>query len=428
LNDSYHFGQTIINNDGRPYQRGFNSYDGFSGWAAESRFAIYVRGEYQHAPAAPGFSQDTQDFFSKIDMTPVQQASPIPATNQFRLLDTYVSTAVSGWNFSFGKQSLWLGQGTGGALLYSNNAEPIYMFRASRVEPFLLPWIFRYLGPMKVDAFVGKLSGNVFPPRPVIHGEKISFKPTKNLELGFSRTTEFGGVGRPMTPAAIFNSYFSFVSSGNYGASDNPGKRTGGFDFSYKLPFVRNWLTLYADSISSDDTSPISAPRRAAVTSGLYMPRLPRLSKLDLRVEATYTDTVTSRSTGGQFYYWEVFYYHNLYLNKGNLIGSWVGREGVGYQAWTTYSFTARNQLQFGYRHGKVNGDFIPGGETLNDGSARLNLMVRHDLSVSAFVQYEKWLAPFLATNPQTNWTSSLEITFWPKSWNKAIRVSEAGK
>src|SRR5580698_10414187 len=32
LNDSYHFGQTIINNFCRPFERGFNTYDGFSAY------------------------------------------------------------------------------------------------------------------------------------------------------------------------------------------------------------------------------------------------------------------------------------------------------------------------------------------------------------------------------------------------------------
>ncbi|MBZ5540982.1 MAG: phosphatase PAP2 family protein [Acidobacteriia bacterium] len=419
LNDSYHFGQSIINDYGRPYQRGFNAIEGFSGWGTKGPFTIYVRGEYQHAPWAPGNSTSVQNWIAAVDGTPLQPATAVSAKNHFRLLDTYVAANVAGWNLSFGKESLWWGPGEGGALILSDNAEPMYMARASRITPFRLPWIFCRLGPVKVDLLFGKLSGNEFPPRPVLHGEKISFKPTPNLELGFSRTSEMGGVGRPLTAAAILNSYVSFVSSGNYGANDNPGKRTGGFDFSYRVPFVRNWLTVYADSISTDDPSPLAAPRRAAITSGFYMPRLPSLPKLDLRVEAGYTDTSTSRSVGGKFIYWEIFFYHNLYLNKNNLIGSWIGREGVGYQAWSTYRFSPRNSLQFGYRHAKVDGDFIPGGETVNDGSVKLDWWVRHDMSLSTFVQYEKWTAPILAPTPQTNWTSSVEIAFWPRSWSK---------
>jgi hypothetical protein len=419
LNDSYHFGQTIINNYGRPYQGGFNSWDGFSGYATAGRFTIYVRGEYQHAPSAPAYSLPVREVIATVDNNPLLPATPVPTTNQFRLLDTYVSANVANWDLSFGKQSLWWGPGDDSSLLFSDNAAPIYMARASRIAPFRLPWIFRWLGPMKWDLFYGQLSGNQYPPRPMIHGEKISFKPTDNLELGFSRTTEFGGVGRSLTAGAIINSYFSFSSSVGYNASQNPGKRTGGFDFNYKVPYLRNWLTVYAEALSADDPSPLDAPRRAAVNSGIYMPRLPGVPKLDLRVEAGYTNTPAAdpRPIGGEFVYWELFY-HDLYTNNGNLIGSWIGRQGQGLQAQSTYWFSPRNSLQFGYRHAKVASDFIPGGETLNDGSVKFDWWIRHDVSVSAFVQYEKWLAPILTPTAQTNWTSSVEVTFWPRSWN----------
>ncbi len=32
--------------------------------------------------------------------------------------------------------------------------------------------------------------------------------------------------------------------------------RFGAFDFSYRLPFLRNWLTLYSDTEAHDDVSP----------------------------------------------------------------------------------------------------------------------------------------------------------------------------
>lgn len=416
LNDSYHFGQTLINNYGRPYEEGFNSWDGFSGYATRGRFTVYVRGEYQHASSAPSYPLPVRQAIARMDNNPVLSPAPVPATNQFRLLDTYVAANVANWNLAFGKQSLWWGPGDGGALLFSNNTEPVYMARASRIVPFQLPWIFRWLGPMKVDLFYGKLSGNQFPPRPMIHGEKISFKPTANLELGFSRTAELGGVGRPLTIGRIWRSYFSVTSPKNETAANDPGKRTGGFDFNYRLPFVRNWLMLYADSLSDDDPSPTDAPRRAAISPGIYLTRIPGISRLDLRVEAVNTDPPTSVSNGGQYIYFDNFY-HDLYTNKSNIVGSWIGREGKGVQARSTYWFSPRNTLQLGYRHAKVASDFVPGGETVKDGSVKLDWWIRQDLSASAFIQYEEWLAPILAPTAQTNWTSSVEVTFWPRSW-----------
>jgi hypothetical protein len=305
-------------------------------------------------------------------------------------------------------------------MLFSNNAEPIYMFRASRIAPFRLPWIFRYLGPIKTDAFFGKLSGNRFPPRPFLHGEKISFKPTTNFEVGFTRTVEIGGVGRALTFGHVWASYSSLGDVKNETALNDPGKRTGGFEFSYRVPFARDWLTVYADSIATDDPSPLDAPRRAGINSGFYLARVPKFAKLDFRVEGVYTDTPTSRSNRGHYIYYDGFY-RDLYTNKNNIIGSWVGREGQGIQAWTTYWIGARNSVQLGYRHLKVDPDFIPGGGTLNDVSVKANFWHNGEWNFSTFVQYEKWKFPLLAATAQTNCTASLEIGFWPRSWSKAV-------
>jgi hypothetical protein len=167
-----------------------------------------------------------------------------------------------------------------------------------------------------------------------------------------------------------------------------------------------------------NSTSPVNAPRRAAGRSGIYLPRLPGLSKLDFRVEDVYTDPPTARSHLGQYVYFNDFY-HDLGTNKGNIIGDWIGREGMGFQGWTTYSFSTRTNLQFGYRHAKIAKDFIPQGETMNDASAKLNWNLGHDVTVSTQVQYEKWLAPVLEPTPQTNWTTSLGVEFRPRSWGK---------
>ncbi|HVB58166.1 MAG TPA: capsule assembly Wzi family protein [Candidatus Acidoferrales bacterium] len=419
LNDSYHFGQTIINNYGRPYQEGLNTYDGFSGYGTAGRFTIYVRGEYQYAPSAAAYPLSVRNAIATADQNPLQPAIPITATNRFTLLDTYVAANADGWDLAFGKQSLWWGPGDGGALLFSDNAEPIYMFRASRITAVSVPLLSRLLGPMKLDAFFGKLSGNEFPASPLIHGEKIGFKPTQNLELSFSRTSELGGVGRPLTAGAVWNSYVSFKSSVNYSAARNPGKRAGGFSFSYKVPFVRNWLTVYTDSYTPDDPSPLDAPRRAIGNPGLYVSRIPGVPKLDLRFEAVYTNTPARDNPplpGGLYAYWDLFY-HDYYTNDKNIIGSWIGRDGQGFQAWSTYHFSSRNNLQFGYRHAKVDSSFIPNGETINDGSAKIDWWIHDEVSLSASVQYEKWLAPILAPGPQTNWTSSVGVTFYPRSW-----------
>ena len=187
------------------------------------------------------------------------------------------------------------------------------------------------------------------------------------------------GVGRPTTPKAIWLSYTTLTSSVDFGAI-NPGKRTSGFDFSYRVPYLRDWLTIYSDSLATDNTSPWADPPRAAWSPGIYLTRFPKLTKLDLRIEASirilpkFGHFPGLLAANGQFNYWDSFY-HDLYTNEGNLIGSWVGREGHGYQAWTTYHVSARNWIQLGYRHADVATDFVPRGGNINDASVKRQLV-----------------------------------------------------
>jgi hypothetical protein len=56
LRDSFHLGSTIVNDYGRPFENGFNNYSGASGYAITGRFTLYLRGEFQGAQSATGYS------------------------------------------------------------------------------------------------------------------------------------------------------------------------------------------------------------------------------------------------------------------------------------------------------------------------------------------------------------------------------------
>lgn len=414
LTDGYHFGQTLINDFGRPFQRGFNSVDGFSGWATAGRWVVYLRGEYQHSPAAPAISSQVATAIATMDSNPVFPPGLVAERNQARLLDAYVGLNVANWQVSYGQESEWWSPNHSGPLLFSDNAFPVRMFHINRVSPFHLPGLFRLLGPVRWDMFFGTLQGHQTSPGPFFHGEKMSFKPTRNLEFGFSRTVVLGGAGLPLTIDRLLRSYFSVSSVKNETPATDPGKRTGGFDFSYRVPFLRNWLTIYTDSLADDDPSPLAAPRRAGFNPGMYLSHFPGLSKLDLRVEAPLTNSV-SKNGPGRYIYWDGFY-HDLYTNRGVLMGNWVGRDGAGIQASSRYWLSARNAIQFGYRHAKVDPQFVPGGGTYNDGSVRVDFWALRDWSASAFVQYEQWKFPLLASSLQKNVTTSVQLSYWPQS------------
>jgi hypothetical protein len=455
LRDSFHLGATIVNDYGRPYANGFNNYSGASGYATVGRFTLYARGEFHDAPSAGGYSLALAQRLSQVDGTMytdpntlvtnyyLPQATipmgPIASTTNGRFLEAYVAASLLNHQISFGKQDDWLGPAVGGGMAYSNNAENIYSFRINRVEPLHIPGISRLTGPFRYEFLVGPLRGHtemanpaypgpnkpnplfepnaLNPGNPWVHVEKISLRPTENLEFGFERTAIWGGKGHgPITLHSFLKSFFS-TSSPSPAVKvdrDDPGARFAAFDFSYRLPFLRHWLTLYSDSEVHDDVSPADAPRRAGWRPGLYLSHVPGIAKLDLRVEAVSTDPPVKSSNGGRFMYWEGMQRQG-YTNQGQIFGDWIGREAKGGQAWATYHLSGNEWVQVSVRNQKAEHDFISGGTTLNDIDFQAVKRIGKDFEVNGKFGFEHWKAPIYLTGQQTVTTTTIQLTWYPE-------------
>jgi hypothetical protein len=463
LRDSYHLGSTAINDYGRPYAGGFNSYSGVSGYVSRGRFMLHARVEFQGAPSAMGYSAGLAAMLScgtctvaattvgstgEGDVIPYLDPAtgkPYPQTTipegaiksatQVRVLEAYVSARALGHVFSFGKQDEWLGPGLGGSMAYSNNAQNIYAFHISRTEPLHIPILSSLTGPFRYEFLVGPLRGHTFVPNPQytpnsavqsnvlnagnpwVHVEKLSFRPTVNLELGFERTAMFGGKGHsPVTLHTFLKSFFS-VDDDPTGVAkagrEDPGARFSSFDFSYRLPFLRNWVTLYSDAEVHDDVSPINAPRRAAWRPGIYLSRVPGLPHVDVRVEAATTDPRVSPSSGGHFMYWEQIERQG-YTNQGQLFGDWIGREDKGGQAWITYHLSGNEWIQLNARNQKADKDFIAGGTTLNEIGIETAKRLGKDLELKGSFTFEQWKAPIYQPGRNTVTMMQFQLTWHP--------------
>lgn len=462
LRDSFHLGQTIVEDYGRPYQEGFENSSGFSSRAIWGRFSFYFRGEFQHAPSAAGYSLALAQELSSIDGTVyinpntqltsyfLPQATipggPISAANNWRVVEATLSFHLLGHEISLGKDDHFLGPDKGASMLWGNNAENIYDFQINRVEPLRVPGLSRITGPFRYDFFVGGLHGHTLirnpayqanpslnipnvinPGDPWVHMEKISFKPTRDLEFGFDRLTVWGGEGHaPITLHTFLKSFFSFQNipvNAQTGASqkngrDDPGYRLGTFDFTWRLPYLSHWVTLYADSVVHDDVSPISAPRRAGYRPGIYLARFPRLEHLDLRLEGANTEPASHANPDGtpinqgRFLYWEGIQRQGP-TNNGSLVGDWIGRQGKGGQVWLTYHLSPQEEMQLQYRRAKVSAQFIPGGTTQNDFAFEVTKRVKKDFELHGWIQYEEWKAPIYKMGLHSDTAAAFQITWF---------------
>ncbi len=419
LIDGYHFAQTITNDYGRPYGQGFNSIAGFNAHAVAGPFSFSLQTEYQHAPAISGYSTTVQQAIAAADAT-----APFPygrnAIDRVDVLEGTVGLQFHNFQVSAGKQANWWSMTESGPLLISDNAEPIVGVKLDNVSPYHIPLLSSVLGDFRSEYFLGQLSGHTFEdnagqllgpgniqPQPFIQGLKLSFKPTPNLEFGFGFTAMFGGPGLPVTLSNFLRTFYSHTSN----PATNPGKRASQFDFSYRVPGLRNWLTIYRDSLAVDEYTPITSSR-PSLNMGLYMPKLPKLNKMDFRAEIIGTPHTKEFPPG--FVYYDFRRYRNGYTNEGNLLASWIGRAGRGGQGWLTYWFSPRSTLQFGYRYQKLDRDFLEGGH-LDDFSIRPQIMLTRDLNLSGTVQFEHWFFPLLSSTGKSNVTAQVQLTFFPQ-------------
>lgn len=427
LTDGFHFSQTLVNDFGRPYQEGFNTVGGTAVRGSAGPLSFYVREEFQRAPGAPALPDNTAHVISAADYgTPLISPVATPATTRGRLLDAYVGLTVFDTEFSFGKQTLNWGPTSMGSFLLSDNAEPMMMFRMNRTKPFTLPWIFRWLGPGRADAFLGQMSGYKFldptlsyvitPVRqqPWVEGQKVSFKPTPNLEIGIGHTSVFAGTGVGLTVSSFWS---SLASTGNGKGRKDPGDRRASFDLAYKLPGVRNRAQFYMDSFVDDEVNPIPYVRRSAINAGLYFPSLPKLKKLDLRMEGGYTDAPAIPDSG--FFYLNI-HYRSGYTNNGNLLGNWIGRDGRAVLVSSTWWASPHNNVKVSFRDHRVDPTFALGGR-LQDFSVSTNWMLKRDLALGVSTQYERWRFPALALDRNSNFASTIQLTYAPNSrlWSR---------
>jgi membrane-associated phospholipid phosphatase len=411
LTDGDHFGQTFSYDFGRPFRRGTNAQFGGSFDAAFGPAAIFVQAEFQHSPYAPPLSDPIRNFIATRDMVPVPAATASTPIDRPRLLDAYIAVNVKeGWQLSFGKQSLSWGSGPGGSFLFSDNIEPMTMLRLTGFD-FRLPSLLRWLGPARIDNFIGRPGAYAYIPHPYIYGNKINFKPFRNLELGFGRTVTIGGKGG--VPLTTENFVLSFLGQIRPKYNSVPGDSHASFDWTFHVPKVRNYLVFYGDTYADDDFVPFQDPPRNPFRPGIYLTRFPRLPKLDFHLQATSTESANDAwPTNLNYWNWT---YRDGYTNNGNLIGNTVGRMGRAIQFWFNYWISPTNTLQFIYKHNTASSVFVPQGGAWQDYSLRHEMYLHSGLYVKSQLQYEHISRyPLLFSGPQRNVTAVVELGFVP--------------
>jgi hypothetical protein len=288
----------LEDNQGDAFKAGFNG-----------RLATFSRGQ-------------VGDFFSAT-LSPELRIDEKGGVNA-RVLEGFAKFTLYNVEAGGGRESLWWGPGFNGSMLLSTNARPFDLVKAGSAEPFTLPWIFEYLGPLKLTYFLGQLGTGGDFPHTKLTGLRLNFTPASMVEIGFSRVVQFNGDGRPSIGVGDYIQILFGPGSDDPNSPLNNNTLLSA-DFSLRLPNVSRYLPLFRDveiygELGWDDTccDGIFIPLLPGGTIGFYSPNLFGSAQTELRVEYTATSKIQFNSS----------IYPSGYAFEGRPIAHFIGTRG----------------------------------------------------------------------------------------------------
>jgi Capsule assembly protein Wzi len=185
------------------------------------------------------------------------------------------------------------GPGWAGSLILDGAAPavPAFGWRRPVVQASHSPWL-SWLGPWGADIFVGRLQGHLEPARPTMIGLRVQLSPSERLDIGLSRTMQWGGRGRDESLSSLSDALLGNdnVGFGGITAENEPGNQLAGVDLRW-LVDPASQTSFYAQVVGEDEAGRM--PSRNMVLIGVDA-RVPTKSG-SLRFFAEFADLLGGR-------------------------------------------------------------------------------------------------------------------------------------
>lgn len=305
-------------------------------WQAHARLAVtgnaaelrgFVNAPREEAEVQVGADWLGDRFAHRLQVTAVADAQD---GQHLRPDGSYAAVSVGNWMLSAGWLDRWWGPGWESSLIYSNNARPIPSLAVQRNEsrPFGMP-ILRWLGPWQLVSTLGQLDDDATIPDTLFFSMRVNFKPVQDVEIGLSRTAQWGGEGR----GEGFDTFLDMIAgkdnAGDEGVSrsDQPGNQLGGFDVRWTSPLFDLPYAVYAQAVGEDEAGGLPSKYIGLVGAEAWGAAA---GGYTYRVHAEYADTAAS------FYddppHFNTAYRHSVYTSgyryRGRVIGHGIATDG----------------------------------------------------------------------------------------------------
>ncbi len=300
-----------------------------------------------------------------------------------RFQELTASVRIGPAEVTVGRQPLWWGPGRHGSLLLSNNARPFDLIKLSTAGPIILPWYFAHLGLIRGELFVTQLETARGVERPILAGMRLESRVLPWLEIGASRTAQFGGKGRSVTGRTIWEVFTASTENDE----DDPGNQLASIDARVIVPWSVQPFEVYGELGGEDEAGGFFS--REAYLLGVYLPRIGPWHMFELGFE--YADTTVF----GHLRTW----YTNANFPDGytfheRIIGHHVGSDGQDFFAELRVHAPVVENLRlslilaYGYEeHLRLD----PVEERLHQIRATVELTAIDTLTFAAFYEHQIW-------------------------------------
>ncbi|QYJ86076.1 capsule assembly Wzi family protein [Shewanella mesophila] len=177
---------------------------------------------------------------------------------EFRLDDSYLAVALGNWMVTAGAIEQWWGPGFDSALHRSNNARPrpSVMLSRNNAAAFETPWL-SWIGPWTLTAGVAMLEEERAVPDTLLWNFRGTLRPFKQLEIGFSWSTQFCGDGQECSLESALKSITGQrdCRDAGEGGCTNYGNQVAGYDIRYSDTWFNVPVGVYYERTCEDAKS-----------------------------------------------------------------------------------------------------------------------------------------------------------------------------
>ncbi|NNF60726.1 MAG: capsule assembly Wzi family protein [Gammaproteobacteria bacterium] len=286
---------------------------------------------FQDTPRESGEVRASMDWTGLRLSYRLQAAAVVGADDNkaVRADGSYLGFVLGNYIISAGLLERWWGPGRDSSLILSTNARPVpaLSLRRNFSDAPDIRWL-RWVGPWTVSLIWGQLESSRTVPDARLFGLRVNFRPTRNLEIGLSRTAQWCGQGRPCDGSTFADLLLGQDNRGeNTELEREPGNQLAGVDWRWRLP-LRLPLAWYGQLIGEDEAGGL--PSRMIGQLGLETWGYSARFGGSWRGHLEFADTAAEfyKNDVRYDYAYEHFIYKDGYRYRGRTIGHALDNDG----------------------------------------------------------------------------------------------------